>query len=173
MNIDFKDTAYLKEGNKKQKQAYRIITEHQILDVVKDYDPIVVGTIPIDIDIEGSDIDIILQATELDALRELLTKHFSKYQTFQIIFSGDEILTCSFETEGTAIELFAKDEITTNQNGYRHMIKEYEILQSKGPDFAQKIRDLKRKGIKTEPAFCKMLDIKGDPYIELLNYQVR
>lgn len=53
------------------------------------------------------------------------------------------------------------------------MLKEFEILASKDERFAEKIRELKRKGLKTEPAFCEILNIKGDLYIELLNYEIK
>ncbi|QCR22318.1 DUF4269 domain-containing protein [Pontibacter sp. SGAir0037] len=50
---------YLKNGNSRQKQAYCILSEKGILSKLKIFDPILVETIPIDIDIENSDLDII------------------------------------------------------------------------------------------------------------------
>ncbi len=56
---------------------------------------------------------------------------------------------------------------------YRHMIKEYEILKMYGEEFRKQIIQLKRQGLKTEPAFGVLLGLKNDPYIELLNYQIK
>ncbi len=50
------------------------------------------------------------------------------------------------------------------------MIKEYEILEKEGEEFRKQIINLKEKGWKTEPAFAKLLGLKEDPYLELLNY---
>ena len=48
------------------------------------------------------------------------------------------------------------------------MIIENDILKEKGLDFKQKIKQLKSDGLKTEPAFAKLLGLQGNPYIELL-----
>lgn len=42
----------------------------------------------------------------------------------------------------------------------------------KKPECRKQIRHLKKQGIKTEPAFCYLLGLKGDPYSALLNYGV-
>ena len=51
------------------------------------------------------------------------------------------------------------------------MIIEAEILEEKGEDFRQKIIELKKSGIKTEPAFAQLLNLKGDPYEALINFK--
>ncbi len=48
------------------------------------------------------------------------------------------------------------------------MITEHAILKEKGKNFKQEIIKLKASGLKTEPAFAKLLGIEGDPYEELL-----
>lgn len=173
MKIDFKNINYLKVGNSKQKEVYRIIREHKLLEILKEYNPIIVGTIPINIHTNQSDIDIILQTNNFEKLKDFLHQKFSSFQNFQIEFLEDNILMCNFNLENVPFELYAKNQKTEMQNGYLHMVKEYEILQSKDNDFAEEIRNLKKKGIKTEPAFCQLLRIKGDPYIELLKYEVK
>lgn len=45
-----------------QQKAYQVITDHAILEKLAQYNPILVGTIPINIDIEESDLDIICYA---------------------------------------------------------------------------------------------------------------
>jgi len=47
------------------------------------------------------------------------------------------------------------------------MIAEYKILQEKGNDFKKKIIELKKQGIKTEPAFGILLNLEN-PYEDLL-----
>jgi len=173
MNIDFRDIDYLRFGNAKQIKIHKIITEHQIFEILSNYNPILVGTIPINIDIDDSDADIILQAKNLKELNQLLQDSFSQYPQFQSSPYRNGKLSCGFIIEDTQIELYATDMDTERQNGYLHMVKEYEILQSKSDDFRIQIIEFKRQGIKTEPAFCKLLNISGDPYSELLKYTVQ
>lgn len=49
--INYLDISYLAQGNCRQRFAHRVLCENLILEVLEDYSPIVVGTIPIDIDI--------------------------------------------------------------------------------------------------------------------------
>ncbi|WP_394370141.1 DUF4269 domain-containing protein [Sphingobacterium multivorum] len=77
MTINFKNIDYLKSGNDVQKKAYRLLTDYQITTLLDAYDPIVVGTIPIQLDVGGSDIDIILCVNDFDALEEMLSLNFS------------------------------------------------------------------------------------------------
>lgn len=171
MRGDFKNISYLKQGNFKQKKAFRLITENNILEILSDYNPIVVGTIPINIDIEDSDLDIILQSNNFDKLKSLMDKNFSHHQNYQINVLNDEILICNFKIENLAFEFYAKNYETEKQYGYLHMIKENEILKNKDELFRQQIIELKNNGVKTELAFCQVLKVSGDPYIELLKFK--
>jgi hypothetical protein len=49
------------------------------------------------------------------------------------------------------------------------MLAEYRILKEKGADFKHKIIELKKQGIKTEPAFGLLMDLKN-PYEDLLKF---
>ncbi len=66
--MNFKSIDYLNKGNPLQRNVYKTLITHQILDKLTDYNPIVVGTIPIDIAIEGSDVDIILECYDTHQL---------------------------------------------------------------------------------------------------------
>ncbi|MBB2951366.1 DUF4269 domain-containing protein [Sphingobacterium sp. JUb56] len=173
MKIDFRNINYLKLGNTKQRKTHKIITKYQLFEILNDYKPILVGTIPINIDIEESDVDIILQAHNLKKLTQLLLKSFAQFAQFRLSTFNNGALTSNFMLEDTLIEIYATDIDTEKQNGYLHMIKEYEILQARKDSFKMEIIKLKKQGIKTEPAFCKLLNISGDPYVELLNYIVQ
>lgn len=171
MEIDFKNIAYLNAGNEVQKNTYRLINNYNILQQLQAYQPIVVGTIPININIEGSDVDIVLYTLDFNQIEAELYRDFSQFDDFQLERIGSNVIVCGFSIEGQLFELYATDRETEQQNGYLHMIKEYEIMQIMDEDFASEIRTLKKAGVKTEPAFCQLLQLHGNPYEELLKYQ--
>ena len=132
------------------------------------------GTVPIDIDIEGSDLDIICEVDlkfEEDFLDDLMFSRFIPYDVDveHPIINGEKCITLNFELEGFPIEIFGQNKPTTRQNAYLHMIAEYKILQEEGVEFKQKIIELKKQGIKTEPAFGILLGL-DNPYEDLLKY---
>lgn len=172
---DFTTIEYLKNGNQKQQQAFEILTQNKILLDLAEFDPILVGTIPINIDIENSDLDIICHWKNKTDFTEKLNSVFSKENELTIresIINDKESIIANFKINDFEIEVFGQNTPTKNQNGYKHMIIEHEILQSKGENFRLEIIKLKQNGYKTEPAFAFLLDLKGDPYVELLNYKM-
>ena len=165
---------YLKAGNELQRRSYDVLTTHTVLDKLAGFTPVLVGTIPIDIAIASSDLDIVCCWNVKEDFIETLKHGFSGYQDFscQELDNGAmEAIVANFNIDGIAIEIFGQNIPTREQNGYRHMIIEYQILQEKGSAFRDKIIDLKSTGMKTEPAFAKLLHIEGDPYLGLLNYK--
>lgn len=172
--IDFTKLDYLKIGNERQKRAYEVLKKYRIFEVLEHYSPILAGTIPIEIDVEGSDLDIICEVDfnfEEDFLDDII---WSKMIPMNVDLkakclhiNGEKSLVINFKLEEFPIEIFAQNKPTIAQNAYRHMIAEYKILQENGKEFKQKIIDLKKKGIKTEPAFGVLLGLKN-PYEDLL-----
>lgn len=174
--IDFTKIDYLKDGNERQKRAFEVLTKYKVFEKLSNFSPILAGTVPIEIDIDGSDLDIICEVDlifEEDFLDEIM---FSKLIPFEnmatvenIILNDEKCIVISFMLEEFPIEIFAQNKPTTQQNAYLHMIAEHKILQEKGEDFTQKIIELKKKGIKTEPAFGMLLNLEN-PYEDLLKF---
>lgn len=52
------------------------------------------------------------------------------------------------------------------------MIVEKKILDLKGENFRKRVIELKRKGLKTEPALAELLGLEGNPYEGLLNLDI-
>lgn len=172
--IDFTTIDYLQYGNEKQKRAFEILTKYGILEKLRKYSPILAGTIPIEIDIDGSDLDIICEVN-LDYQNDFL-EHLKVNQLLPldvvvdtVIVNNEKCMVINFTLEEFEIEIFGQNKPTIQQNAYQHMIAEYRILKDKGEDFRQKIIELKKKGIKTEPAFGLLMNLM-DPYEDLLKF---
>ncbi len=169
--MNFKDISYLKKGNKKQQKSYDILSEIDIFTILKKFDPILVGTIPLDIDIEKSDLDIVCQVNDFEEFRQILLDSFSNYDNFKIKYQYEYILVCNFVVYDMEIEIYASNTESHKTYGYRHMVIEYKLLNLYGEKFKEEVINLKREGLKTEPAFAKILNLKGNPYEELLKYE--
>lgn len=173
--IDFTNIEYLKTGNPKQIRAYEILTQNKVLETLSEFDPILVGTIPINIDIENSDLDIICYWKNKAEFVSRITSLFENKAEFQIreaIINQYESVVANFKIDNFEIEIFGQNIPTQIQNGYKHMIIEHKILESKGENFRLEIIKLKQNGYKTEPAFGELLGLKTNPYLELLEYEI-
>ncbi|WP_017497829.1 DUF4269 domain-containing protein [Flavobacterium sp. WG21] len=173
--IDFTTIDYLKTGNNRQIQAYEILTQHHILSDIAEFEPILAGTIPIAIDIESSDLDIICywkNKTEFIAKLHVTFGDKDNYTIRETVIDNRESIIANFKINLFEFEIFGQNIPTQQQNAYLHMLIEHEILQSKDENFRSKIIQLKQKGYKTEPAFAFLLGLNGDPYAELLKYKI-
>lgn len=171
--IDFTKIDYLKHGNDRQKRAFDVLTKYKVFEKLSGFSPILAGTVPIEIDIEGSDLDIICEVKDQVEFSKSVSQIFSEFdlnlKIEKIVINEAEATVCNFELDGFPIEIFGQNKPTTRQNAYLHMIAEHKILLEKGEDFKQKIIELKREGIKTEPAFGMLLNLEK-PYEDLLKF---
>jgi len=169
--IDFTTTDYLKTGNARQKRAYEVLTGCRIFEKLKNYSPVLAGTVPIEIDVEGSDLDIICEMKDKIDFERFLIDAFAEFnikvESFEI--NGEEAIVGVFMLEEFPVEIFGQIKPAIKQNAYLHMIAEYRILQEKGEDFKNEIIALKKQGIKTEPAFGRLLGLEN-PYEDLLKF---
>jgi len=176
MNPDFDTISHLAGGTPRQKQAHAVLIKYVILEDLKSYTPILVGTIPINIDIEGSDLDVICEyhdKAQFTGHLQTLFSSFTEFKLTEATINGQETILANFMADGFEIEIFGQQIPVKQQYGYRHMIIEHELLQRKGEAFRQEIISLKKQGYKTEPAFAKALDLTGNAYEELLNIDIK
>lgn len=169
--IDFKKIEYLKVGNNRQQIAYNELVELNIFNDLEIYNPILTGTIPIEIDIQKSDLDIICECKNHDVFAKRLKQLYGNKKDFKLhtkIFQGLQSTIASFYGNYFEIEVFGQNIPTEKQNAYMHMLIEHKILKEREIKFKNEIIKLKKDGLKTEAAFAKLLGIKGNPYDELL-----
>jgi hypothetical protein len=160
----------MKTGSEQQQKAYVAIHALDILHELSTYNPVLCGTLPIDIDVEGSDLDIIMEVEDLNLFETRLYTLYNKQDNFttkRTTIRGKEVVKANFIFHKFEFELFGQAQPVHKQNAYLHMVIEYELLK-KDPTLKRKVTNLKKRGYKTEPAFCKLLDISGDPYTGLI-----
>ncbi|CAM2068233.1 DUF4269 domain-containing protein [Sulfidibacter corallicola] len=171
MNRDWRDITHLMSGTDRQRAVYQVIRDLDVFYRLKHYSPLLVGTYPIDLDIEDSDIDIICHAENLIEFDREITAAYARYQGFLSApkIDGDlPSLTVDFTYKGMQVQIFAQQIPVEHQIAFRHMVIEDRLLHLAGFDARKAIRALKRRGLKTEPAFARYLEMEGDPYRELL-----
>lgn len=172
--MHFENIEYLQYGTPRQQEAYFTLTHKQILSKLKHFDPILVGTIPINIDIENSDLDIICCVTSNQSFIETVKHNFRNEKHFTIREQqnvANPAIVANFMVNSFEIELFGQNIPTRQQFAYRHLIVEHNLLNQYGEEFRQQIVKLKRQGHKTEPAFAIALGLTGNPYTELLKLE--
>ena len=158
---------YLKNGTKRQKELWDFLQRWQFLKKLEAYHPVVVGTFPIDIDVPGSDIDICCEVYDEKKLREDLSFIFENLSFPE----RNGYFLARTHCEGYDLEFYGEARPAVEQNGFRHMLVEARLLELGGEDFKNDIRDIKRRGIKTEAAFAQYLDLPGNPYQALLELE--
>lgn len=169
----FENIEYLKKGNDKQRKSYDILNEIEIFEVLKKYDPILVGTIPIGIDVAKSDLDIVCYSKNLVEIEKIIIEKYSDYKKFSINREKilENILVINFFQRDVEIEIYISNIPSKKTNGYRHMTVENRFLKLSNEKLKENIISLKKSGIKTEPAFSRLLNILGNPYEKLLEFE--
>lgn len=168
---DWNDISYLCDGNERQRAAYETLTRLGIFETLDRYMPMLVGTIPIAVDVAESDLDIICEASDLERFAGDVRRAFDEHRNFRLWrrkIGGVSSVIAHFRFGQFPVEVFAQSLPVTAQNAYRHMVVEARLLEIGGPAARRAIRQLKREGLKTEPAFAHYFDLEGDPYEALL-----
>jgi len=121
--MDFLNIDYLKTGNPKQLKAFEALTRNNILSLLSDFNPILVGTIPIHIDIENSDLDIICYWENKEDFIQKLKLNFENKSQFIIreaLIDNLAAVIANFTIDDFEIEIFGQNIPVENQNGYKH-----------------------------------------------------
>ena len=169
--MSWRDISYLQQGTIRQQQAYRALVSLGIFEALVGLDPVLVGTIPIDLDLPGSDLDIICEVYDLDDFEQVLSAHYPREAGFEIEQKqkwGVSVVVCDFEYGGFPIQVFGQGKPVEQQRACQHTQIEARLLGVAGDKARSAIRSLKASGLKTEPAFGRYFALSGDPYLKLL-----
>lgn len=156
------------------KPFYRdVVEELEILTRLAEFTPVAIGTPPLDLATDESDIDIACTSPDFDRFSTVVRLEFGRMEAFSI-HHVDHLsapaVVASFRAMGWEIELFCQRIATEHQWGVRHFRVEAKLL-ALGPHLKDAVMRLKREGLKTEPAFARVLSLPGDPYVALLELE--
>ncbi len=146
----------------KHKKAFKFLSK---LSLFKEFYPLVSGTIPLGIDVEGSDLDILMECRSFNHLASEIKQVFPQ----AIVKVEKKHLVARFNFEGLPIEIYAEDKCPLKQTAHKHLRIENRIIKLLGEEFKNKVIELKKKGVKTEPAFGILLEL-DEPYEDLLRW---
>lgn len=151
--------------------ARRVLAGLGLFETLAPFGPVLAGTFPLGVDVEGSDLDILCHAPDLGAFTCAAESAFGGEDGFRVGPArgvAPPAVVARFARDEYEIELFGQGVPVAEQAGFRHMIVEARLLAIGGEEARAAIRALKRAGLKTEPAFARHFGIAGDPYAALL-----
>jgi hypothetical protein len=170
MPSDWRDLTYLLHGTATQQAAYQALETLRVFSLLSPFDPILAGTVPLDIDIPGSDLDVVCYAPDIEAFAQHLSKtfHCTGFGLHRKILNGLPTVIVQFTSQGFSVEIFGQPLPVMAQSAVRHMVVEERLLRLGGAEVRRKVRQLKMRGLKTEPAFAMTFALAGDPCQTLL-----
>lgn len=151
----------------------QVIEKLDLLAILCPFDPVVIGTPPLGIDVANSDIDIACFSEDLEQFANFATRQLESNSAFCIrstIAQNHLALTVRFSAFDWDVEIFCQAVPTREQWGVRHFLIEQRLL-ALFDDLKSRVVELKRSGLKTEPAFAKALGLAGDPYVAILKLE--
>ncbi len=178
--FDLYSIDYLQNGSVRQKRAYASLRELDVLSRLSSFStdglgeaPALVGSLPLDLALDASDIDIVAYATDLKNFSALLKTEFGNSEGFRSsrgIVLGVPTLMTEFIFSSETYEIFSQATLVPRQNAVIHLLVEERLLNLGGREFRQEIINERELGAKTEVAFGKVLGL-ADPYRELLGLE--
>ena len=168
--INWFDPSRLLDGTSSQRSAALALKRLRIFELLEDYTPALCGTVPIDCDLPGSDLDVVCHAPRRLAFEETLRLHFGDLPDFDCAtktLEGEISVVCRFGFEGWRMEVVGQEIPVPLQRAFAHMVAEAHLLAGADSTARERIRQLKRDGLSTEEAFASLFGLKGDPYSAL------
>lgn len=152
-------------------EARAILERGAVFRRLADFDPRWVGSIPLDIHGPGADADIACSGgSDLAAFAGALKAAFAEYgaRVTDNVHAGEPSIIARFELEGLPVEIYGRSRPVETHESYVHWLAEHRLLTLASGRLRDDVRAAKAAGLKTEPAFAKVLGLGGDPHAELL-----
>jgi hypothetical protein len=171
------DCEPLRTGSARQRQAHAVLRELDLARALAAWRPVLAGTLPLPIHTDASDLDILCEVYDPAAFLRAATAAYGERPGFaceQSDIRGVASTLIHFRAGEFDVELFGQPLPVARQHGWRHLRIEARLLALGGQSAVAAIRELRRAGLKTEPAFARWLGLAGDdPYLAVLALEDR
>ena len=135
-----------------------------LLDALADFQPIVVSTILVGLDIDGSDIDVACCYADRDTFAASTDRFVRGFANASCDARSDHVVA-RFDFHEFQFEIYGSPIPIDEQFGVRHFRVMQRLVDIGGLPFQDQVRRLKQQGLKTEPAIAAVLQLEGDPYM--------
>lgn len=154
-------------------QVGELASCHRVLDslglrkALRPYRPRIVGSMPLGLCTADSDIDVLVEVSDLDTFAAQMHKDHGAQEDFLMYRraaddNGPEALVVRIETAAWPVEITAQSRPTVEQIPYRHYAVLNRLLRLGGPELREEILARKEEGARTEQAFADALGLDGD-----------
>jgi hypothetical protein len=142
----------------------------RIPEVLKQFGPTIVGTLPLNLAVATSDVDLVCEARDPNAFADVVWDAYRQFEGFQLHRWRDEgrPVVARFVLGNWPFEIFADARPIDQQRAWRHFDVERRLLELDDGRLYATVRRLRAAGCKTEPAFAVALNLVGDPYLAML-----
>ena len=167
---NWRDITSLQQGTPRQQAAWAVLVDNGVLEKLAAFDPVLAGTVPLDVDQPESDLDIICEIHDASEFASCLMDHFETRDRFRLtrgVVHNEPTTIATFVLDGWPIEVFGQAIPVDHQAAVVHLEVEHRLLALAGESLRSTVRALKQAGLKTEPAFVRALALTGDPYEQL------
>lgn len=147
-----------------------VLVSNAVLEKLAAFDPVLAGTVPLDVDLPDSDLDIICEVHDASDFASCLLDQFATCDQFRLtrgVVHNEPTTIVTFVLDGFLIEIFGQAVPVDHQAAVVHLEVEQRFLALAGEPLRSSVRALKQAGMKTEPAFARALLLTGDPYDQL------
>jgi len=151
-------------------KAENAISQSRIVEILEEYSPQIVSTILVEFDTDQSDIDVVCEYHQQSVFASAISNSFQNYESYSLNVYAERVIG-RFKVAGFLFEVYGTSIPVTQQLAYRHYQVMQRLARLGGAPIKQKIRCLKRSGLKTEPAISQILGLKGDPYNAVLELE--
>lgn len=151
---------------------YKRVSDSRILSVLKEFDPLIAGTFPLELNNKDSDVDLILNCNDLKLLSQILNESYGNLEDFKednLSVRNIPSYIANFSFESVKFEIFAQDKPSVQQRAYVHFQTQEQLLKLGGQKLKNEVLKLRNDGLKTEEAFCKALNLTGDVFNRISN----
>ena len=171
--MNWRRFSYLQDGTPRQRTAHDVLVELAVFEHLRRFDPALVSTVCIGLDVSGSDLDIICDVSGPGGpadFRSTVERLYGHQPQFQMWTRAGGAVVARFDTAPFPVELFGKQQPVERQAAWRHLSVMKRLVEA-APQLREEVRHLKREGLGTEPAFAHLLGLDGDPYEAMLSLE--